>query len=249
MFSTDPRHSRDARRLKQVSYCEAEALAALGAKVLHPRTIEPLRDRAIPLYVACTARPELAGTRISRAKVARGIKAVVARRDLALITMTRPSSWQPVGFMAEVAACFQRHGLSMDLIASSCSEIRATVDLSAFPSARAQLAQLTEDLARVCEPRIRLGMGSVSLVGSGLSPVDAGFPALSQALSKLEIGLFALSANGTHLSYVVREADVQELTIVAHRALLACEHMLPAAEPFAHPLLVSDAIRDEEAVA
>lgn len=220
MFTTDPRSSQEARRLEHLSYAEAEALAVLGAKVLHPRTVAPLRSRDIPLYVGWTARPDLPGTRVSGAQTPRGIKAVVARRDLALLVMTRPSSWQPVGFMAEVAARFQRRRLSMDLLASSWSEIRATIDLSASPGARGELEQLCSELAEVCEPRLVTRVGSVSLVGWGLSPADAGCTALSAALAKLHVHLFAHGANGTHLSYVVSDEDVPQLSACAHRALL-----------------------------
>jgi diaminopimelate decarboxylase/aspartate kinase len=247
LFSTDPRHAHEARRLRYVSYAEAEALAALGGKVLHPRTIAPLRDRAIPLYVACTAHPEQLGTRIGKAAAGRGIKAVVTRRELALITMTRPSSWQPIGFMAEVAACFQKRGLSMDLLSSSCSEIRATLDLAAFPSARSQLDELRMELSRVSEPRVVTGMGSVSLIGSELGPRDLNVPQLMDALSCFDIELFSGAANRTHFSFVVQERVLPTLAALLHKALFGREaRVQDGDEPRRADL---ELISEEEAVA
>src|SRR5690606_20663387 len=142
VFTADPRRLPDARLIRRLSYGEAEAAGALGGKVLHPRTIEPAREAGVPIRIGWTARPDVDGTRIARTRPPRGAKAIVSRRDLALVSMWRPSSWQPVGFMAEVAARFHQLGLSMDLVASSSSEIRATIDLAAFPSAAAELDRL-----------------------------------------------------------------------------------------------------------
>src|SRR5690606_36575469 len=112
MFTADPRKAPEARLLKRLSYAEAEALGSMGAKVLHPRSIEPAWRRGIPLRLGWTERPDIVGTRVTGARPPRGIKAVVGRRELSLVIMTRPSSWQPVGFLADVALCFQRRGLS-----------------------------------------------------------------------------------------------------------------------------------------
>jgi aspartate kinase len=54
VMTADPRVDRDARTIERLSYAEAAALARAGAKVLHPRTLEPLRGSAIPVLVGNT---------------------------------------------------------------------------------------------------------------------------------------------------------------------------------------------------
>ncbi len=218
MFTADPRIAPDACLLQRLSYAEAEALGALGAKVLHPRTIEPVRKRGIPLRIGWTDRPDLNGTRVTGARAPRGIKAVVGRHELALIVMTRPSSWQPVGFLADVAVRFQRRGLSMDLVTSSSSEIRATLDLSAFPSARVELPALLEELREVCRPRLVPRVGCVSVVGAGASVLAC--PNMSRAFANAHVHLIGHAANGCHVSFVVDELEVESLVTAGHRALL-----------------------------
>jgi bifunctional diaminopimelate decarboxylase / aspartate kinase len=220
VFTADPRRFPEARLLNRLSYDEAEAVGALGAKVLHPRTIEPARRAGVPIRIGWTARPEVAGTRIVRTRPPRGAKAIVSRRNLALLTMWRPSSWQPVGFMAEVAARFHRLGLSMDLIASSPSEIRATVDLAAFPSARQDLDRLCAELEEVCRPRVLSRVACVSIVGEGVA-VDLlargrGFTAIGGAA----VHLVSHAASGQHVSLVVDHEAEAELVAAAHRELL-----------------------------
>ncbi len=62
VMTGDPRRDRDARTISRLSYAEATALARAGAKVLHPRTLEPLEGAAIPVFVGNTLRPGGAGT-------------------------------------------------------------------------------------------------------------------------------------------------------------------------------------------
>jgi aspartate kinase len=62
VMTSDPRRDRAARTIERLSYAEASALARAGAKVLHPRTLEPLESAGIPVFVGNTLRPEAPGT-------------------------------------------------------------------------------------------------------------------------------------------------------------------------------------------
>ena len=62
VMTGDPRHDRAARTIERLSYAEATARARAGAKVLHPRTLEPLEGAGIPVFVGNTLRPGGPGT-------------------------------------------------------------------------------------------------------------------------------------------------------------------------------------------
>ena len=62
VMSADPRLVPTAETLPRLTYAEATALARAGAKVLHPRTLEPLEEAGIPVFVGNTLRPGGAGT-------------------------------------------------------------------------------------------------------------------------------------------------------------------------------------------
>jgi bifunctional aspartokinase / homoserine dehydrogenase 1 len=62
VLSADPRLVEDARLLPRLAYAEAAALAAAGAKVLHPRMVAPLQERGIPVVIRNTLRPDTPGT-------------------------------------------------------------------------------------------------------------------------------------------------------------------------------------------
>ncbi len=219
VFTADPRLLPDARMVQRLSYSEAEAIGALGAKVLHPRTIEPARVSGVPIKIGWTGHPDVVGTRIARTVTPCGAKAIVSRKNLVLLSMWRPSSWQPVGFMAAVAARFARLGLSMDLIASSPSEIRVTLDLAAFPSALADLDALCAALEPVCRPRVVSRVACVSVVGTAI-PHDA----LAHTPSGATVHLVSHAANGHHVSIVVDRDAEPEIVTSAHERLVACSH-------------------------
>src|SRR5260221_357342 len=89
MFSANPRQVPNARLLARLDYEEAQEIATTGAKVLHPRCINPVREARVPLVIKDTNHPDLAGTEIvaGAADVAPSIKAISSRRGLTLISM------------------------------------------------------------------------------------------------------------------------------------------------------------------
>jgi aspartate kinase len=74
IFSTDPRVYPKATPVKQLTYSLAEEMTFLGAKVLFPKTMNPLKEKSIPIKIACTFRPEGSFTIISnQAKNTEGV--------------------------------------------------------------------------------------------------------------------------------------------------------------------------------
>jgi len=233
LFTLDPRRCPGARLLPHASYDEAAVLAGLGAKILHPRCLPPLSAGGIPLRIRWTDRPELEGTLIGAPSDRRpaAVRAVTSRSGLCLVRMRRDRSWQPVGFMAEVSRCFHARGLSMDLISSSPSEIRATIDLPAQPGAEALLPLLLEDLSEFCAPSLHLGLGCVSVVGSR---VDARIEPMARALEQLgrpALHLISHAADDTHTSYVIDASIVEPLAAALHETLFGADAVREALGP------------------
>ncbi|MCF7559383.1 aspartate kinase [Sabulilitoribacter multivorans] len=66
VLNADPRYFENAKLLNKISYSEAIELAFYGASVIHPKTLQPLQRKEIPLYVKSFLKPETAGTRIGK---------------------------------------------------------------------------------------------------------------------------------------------------------------------------------------
>jgi aspartate kinase len=68
VMNADPRFFENAQLLNQISYREAIELAFYGASVIHPKTLQPLQKKEIPLFVKSFINPLLPGTSVSKGK-------------------------------------------------------------------------------------------------------------------------------------------------------------------------------------
>jgi aspartate kinase len=68
VMNADPRFFENAQLLNQISYREAIELAFYGASVIHPKTLQPLQKKEIPLFVKSFINPLLSGTAVSKGK-------------------------------------------------------------------------------------------------------------------------------------------------------------------------------------
>ncbi|WP_248724361.1 aspartate kinase [Seonamhaeicola sp. ML3] len=66
VLNADPRYFENTQLLKKISYQEAIELAFYGASVIHPKTLQPLQRKEIPLYVKSFLNPDQSGTRIGK---------------------------------------------------------------------------------------------------------------------------------------------------------------------------------------
>jgi diaminopimelate decarboxylase/aspartate kinase len=218
IFTADPRAVPHARLIPRLGTEAAETLAALGAKVIHPRCLRPLRARGLPVHLRWTDAPGLEGTIIRddlEAREESGPRAVTSRRQLCLVSCRRPLERPPVGFIAEVAKCFREHRISTDLVESTPSGVRATIDLTAEPDLRLRILALARDLEANCETHVRDEIASVSLVGRGIrSQLDRPQPLLDHVRSRYRL-LFCSAANRS-LSLVVPRDDAGELVADLH---------------------------------
>src|SRR3546814_7113534 len=83
-----------------------------------------------------------------------GVKAVSRRNGIVLVSMESVGMWQQVGFLAEIFELFRRHGLSVDLIGSSETNVTVSLDPSENLVSTDVLAELSADLAKVCRVKV-----------------------------------------------------------------------------------------------
>lgn len=82
VLDADPRLVPEAALMRRLSYGEAALFASLGAKVLHPRTMEPAQEAGIEVYVRNTFDPGVPGTRITARESGPGLRCAALRRKL-----------------------------------------------------------------------------------------------------------------------------------------------------------------------
>jgi aspartate kinase len=125
VMTADPRVVPNAQTLPELSFREISELAYYGAKVLHPKTIRPVVERGIDLWIKNTFNPSHAGTLIvpdNGHTSAGSIKAVTAIKGQSLITIEGRGMLGVPGVAARTFGAVARSGVSVTLITQASSE-------------------------------------------------------------------------------------------------------------------------------
>lgn len=226
IFSADPRGVPEARLIRHLSYMEAQELASMGAKVLHPPSIQPARQQGIPVYIKDTNRPSEPGTHIAKRVPGQGaqVKGVVSRDNITVITMSNPSMWRQAGFLADAFAVFKRHGYSVDLVSTS----EATVTVSLDPQVPAhyderRMEAFLDDLRTLCRVKVFNGCTSISLVGNAIRTILGRLSAALDVFQDRHIHMVTQSANDLNLTLVVDPEHALSLVRKLHQLLIASQ--------------------------
>jgi len=221
MFSANPKAVPDARLLSQLEYQEAQEIATTGAKVLHPRCIHPCRDANVPLWIRDTERPDMPGTCISRSSEAHpGVKAISTRNGIVLISMESIGMWQQVGFLADLFACFKTHGLSVDMISTSETNVTVSLDPSDNLVSSNVLDALCADLAKVCRVKVITPCSAVTLVGRGMRSMLDQLTDIWAEFGRERVHLISQSSNDLNLTFVVDDTVAQDMLPTLHALLI-----------------------------
>jgi bifunctional diaminopimelate decarboxylase / aspartate kinase len=222
LFTADPRRIPSARLLKMVSYREAQELAAMGARALHPRSLVPVHRERIPLWLRQTDRPDIEGTRISPEARDHGaqVKAIVQRKNITLISLEGIGMWQQVGFLADVFAEFKNLGLSVDQVSTSESNVTLTLDPGANVADSHSLDELSRRLQKHCRVEIMTDCATVSLVGLGIRTILHRLGPALEVFEQRRIFQVSQAANDLNLTFVVEARHADRLVQQLHQQVI-----------------------------
>ncbi len=233
MFTANPRQIPSARLLRALDYDEAQEVVSTGAKVLHPRSIPPARASGIPLHVLCTERPELEGTVVSRTGAGdrAQVKAISMKTGVMLVSMDTPGMWQQVGFLADVFACFKRHGLSIDMVSTSEMNVTVTLDAGSNPIEGDAFEALRTDLEPYCRTSVVGPCASISIVGRHIRAILHKLGPALEVFEEQRIHLVSQAASDLNLSFVVDEDQAERLLRKLHALLFSQRKVDPVLGP------------------
>jgi len=222
MFSANPRATPSARLLRTLHYDEAQEIATSGAKVLHPRCILPVRQYGIPLHVHATQAPDLEGTVLTAAGAdgAPQVKAVCSRKGITLISLESPGMWHQVGFLADAFQVFKQHGMSVDLVSTSETNVTVSLDPAANALDNTLVANLVTDLSRLCRVQVIGPCASVSLVGRNIRAILHQLGGALEFFEEQKIYLVSQAANDLNFTFVVDEDQGDRLVGQLHELLI-----------------------------
>jgi diaminopimelate decarboxylase/aspartate kinase len=221
-FSADPKAVPTARLIRSLHYQEAQEIASAGGGILHPRSISPVRSCGIPLFLRSTAQPDLPGTIISGAVAVDSpqLKAISARSGIMLISMTSLEMWHQVGFLADAFSCFRQHGISVDLISTSESNVTVSIDRIQNVVDGDAIGALVADLERYCSVRVIEDCAAITLIGRRIRAILHELGSVFETFEEQQIHLLTQAATDLNLTFVVNSEHAYRLVQRLHGLLV-----------------------------
>lgn len=216
MMSADPRICPDAQNIDAISFQEAAELAHFGAKVLHPKTLQPAVDQGIPVLVLNSRYPERRGTRVELAEEndKSRLRSVACKRGIVLAEVFVKQGLDP-GLAASIFEAMKQQKCLVDLAAMSRSH------LSLLLTSEDSAAALALSLDGVAEVKITSAVALVSLVGRNVARDPAISARALGALCEHDVKMIFHGASDMNLSFVVEEQHAETVVRSLHGALFA----------------------------
>tara|TARA_R110002110_G_scaffold204414_2_gene415748 strand:+ start:1232 stop:2503 length:1272 start_codon:yes stop_codon:yes gene_type:complete len=130
VLNADPRYFENSQLLNKISYREAIELAFYGASVIHPKTLQPLQGKEIPLFVKSFLNPEAPGTQIGKnVTLDPMIPCFIVKKKQILISLSSLDfSYIVEENISEIFTLLHRYKMKVDVIQNSAISFSVCVD-------------------------------------------------------------------------------------------------------------------------
>jgi aspartate kinase len=129
ILNADPRIFPDAEKIDVLSYSETIELSYYGAQVIHPKTLKPLQNKQIPLFVKSFVDPFLPGTVIKQERAENSVPIFILKKGQVFLTLSpRDFSFITEDNLSEILALFSLYRVRINLLQTSALNFTACVD-------------------------------------------------------------------------------------------------------------------------
>ena len=205
MLTADPRVVDRPRLVPFLSFAEAAELAYFGAKVLHPKTIQPAAARNIPVRILNTFRPQAPGTLIADglSPEARPVTALACKKGITVVTITSTRMLMAYGYLHRLFEVFERFRTPVDVVSTSEVSVSVTID------DRTHLPAIVEALSVFAEVSVSSPLALVAVVGDRYGADPVAFTRVVRALEGLPLRLVSQADARRNVTLVLDEPDLE----------------------------------------
>jgi aspartate kinase len=134
VLNADPKYFKEAQKLDKISYHDAIELAYYGASVIHPKTIKPLENKNITLYVKSFLNPDSQGTSIDRDSLTKPlIPSFIFKTNQVLVSISaKDFSFIAEDNLSSIFGMFAKHGVKINLMQNSAISFSVCMDNDPF---------------------------------------------------------------------------------------------------------------------
>ncbi|MEI8226370.1 MAG: aspartate kinase [Bacteroidota bacterium] len=195
--NNDPRFVENTKVIRELSFDEAAELAYFGAKILHPSSVNPAREKNIPVRLKNTMEPEDVGTLITSGSILQDYKAVAAKDGISVLRIRSDRMLMAYGFLRKVFEIFEAYRTPIDMITTSEISVSITIDNPQF------LNQIARDLKELGTVEVEENLTIVCIVGDFRTERTGSAPEIFEALNTIPLKMISYGGSPNSLSLLI----------------------------------------------
>jgi aspartate kinase len=199
--NNDPRFVENTRVIRALSFDEAAELAYFGAKILHPSSVNPARERNIPVRLKNTMDPEDIGTLITAECKFEDYKAVAAKDSISVLRIHSDRMLMAYGFLRKVFEIFEAYKTPIDMITTSEVSVSITIDNSQF------INEIAKDLKELGTVELEQNQTIICIVGDFRTERTGSAPEIFEALNTIPLKMISYGGSPYSLSLLIDSSN------------------------------------------
>ena len=197
MHNNDPRIVKNTYPIAELSFDEAAELAYFGAKILHPSSVLPAKQKNIPVSLLNTMEPSAKGTTISAESEGGKIKAVAAKDGITAIKIKSGRMLLAYGFLRSVFEVFERYKTPIDMITTSEVAVSLTIDNDKF------LDQIVAELKAFGTGEVDQNQTIICVVGDFIEERSGSSLEIFEALKAIPLRMISYGGSKNNISVLI----------------------------------------------
>lgn len=199
--NNDPRYVDNTKVIRELSFDEAAELAYFGAKILHPSSVNPAREKNIPVRLKNTMNPGDVGTLITKGTIFKDYKAVAAKDGISVLRIRSDRMLMAYGFLRKVFEIFEAYKTPIDMITTSEIYVSITIDNPQY------IKQIAKDLKELGNVEIEENQTIVCVVGDFRPERTGSAPEIFEALNTIPLKMISYGGSPHSLSLLINTSD------------------------------------------
>ncbi len=199
--NNDPRFVENTKVIRELSFDEAAELAYFGAKILHPSSVNPAREKNIPVRLKNTMEPEDIGTLITSESKLEDYKAVAAKDGISVLRIRSDRMLMAYGFLRKVFEIFETYKTPIDMITTSEVSVSITIDDSQY------INQIAKDLQEFGTVEIEVDQTIICIVGDFRTERTGSAPEIFEALNTIPLKMISYGGSPHSLSLLIDKSN------------------------------------------
>ena len=222
LMTTDPKIVKNAKLIKEVSYVEAMEMALFGAKHIHPRALEPLVTKKIPLRIRNTFNIKNTGTLVTgtpQSDTQKTVKCVSTIRHTGLIDVRGGSMVGAPGTAATIFSVLAKAGVNVMMISQSPSESSISIIVKKNDLDKAVNTLEMNLLGKIIKKvDVTIDVSIIALIGSGMRGIVGVASKVFTAVAKrgVNVIMIAQGSSELNLAFVVNDVDCNAAVQALH---------------------------------